>query len=89
MAGTKSPSSVIKVLAEAYPDACMIQDSDGCTPLHFARDRSCELFENDEPDKSAPSYTIIGVLLIASPASVTLEDDTGRRAIEYACDFSR
>jgi hypothetical protein len=84
MAGTRSPSSVIKILADAYPLACMIQDSDGCTPLHFACDGSCQLFENDEPVPSAPSYTTIGVLLMASPESVILEDNAGRSAIEYA-----
>ena len=45
-AGSGALSLVMKVLTMKYPEACNIQDEDGSTPLHFACDSSCELFED-------------------------------------------
>ena len=88
MAGTCAASFVIEVLVDAFPDACMIQDMDGRTPLHFACDSSCELFEDNNSTittpRPPPSYRTIDILVKASLDSVILEDEDGMSAIEYA-----
>lgn len=84
-AGTRANISTLKILADAYPMACDIQDEDGKTPLHFACDSSCELFEDDENiSRKPPSYDVIKLLLSASPLSVTIEDDTEMSPLEHA-----
>lgn len=96
MVGTGASNEAIKVLATAFPDACMIQDVDGRSPLHLLCNSSCKLFEDDnksksKKSKSKPSHESVVELLIASPESVMLEDNEGISAIEYAlcslCDL--
>jgi len=87
MAGTCAASFVIEVLVDAFPEACMMQDMDGRTPLHFACDSSCELFEDNNSNSTPrppPTYRTIDILVKASLDSVILEDEDGMSAIEYA-----
>ena len=74
MARTNTSCYVIKVLANAYPNAFMIQDIKGCAPLHFACTSSCELFGHKIKTlfQLALSHMAIAnaVLLQASPELV-------------------
>lgn len=48
-AGSKSSSPLLlKLVACAYPAACVARDIDGKTPLHYACDSSTGLFDDDE-----------------------------------------
>ena len=46
-AGSNASASLLMILAHACPSACDFQDIEGKTPLHFACDSSCVLFEED------------------------------------------
>ena len=47
-AGSAAKPRLIKLIAHAHPASCDAQDEDGKTPLHFACDSSCVLFEDDD-----------------------------------------
>ncbi|KAL7463614.1 hypothetical protein ACHAXS_003974 [Conticribra weissflogii] len=84
-AGTRADISTIQILTEACPMAVDIQDQDGKTPLHFACDSSCELFEGDEHlQRPPPCLDSIKVLLSTSRMSVATEDEDGISPLEYA-----
>jgi hypothetical protein len=84
-AGSKATPQLIKLLADAYPGACDVQDEDGRTPLHFACDSSCELFQDDHMKTcTPPSNMSIRALLSVSMRAATLEDVDEMNAIEYA-----
>mmetsp|Transcript_20478 Transcript_20478/g.41102 ORF Transcript_20478/g.41102 Transcript_20478/m.41102 type:complete len:230 (+) Transcript_20478:174-863(+) len=84
-AGTRADVSTIQILTEACPMAVDIQDQDGKTPLHFACDSSCELFEGDENlQRPLPCLDSIKILLSASCMSVATEDEDGMSPLEYA-----
>ena len=92
-AGCNASATLIKRIARAYPAACVIQDEEGKTPLHFACDSSCVLFEDqidDENDASTssnrdpPNHESIAALLSISLHSATLEDDDEMSPLEHA-----
>ena len=89
-AGSGVSPSIIKLLTVNYPEACNIQDEDGRTPLLFACDTSCELFEDEgdgmssQPSRDPPSLDTVRVLLSGSLDSVILEDVDEMNAVEYA-----
>ncbi len=84
-AGTRADISTIQILMEASPIAVDIQDEDGKTPLHFACDSSCELFEGDEHiQRPPPCLDSIKVLLSTSRMSIAIEDEDGMSPLEYA-----
>ncbi|KAL7530743.1 hypothetical protein ACHAXR_006255 [Thalassiosira sp. AJA248-18] len=84
-AGTRASFPIIKLLAEAFPRACVIQDEDGMIPLHLACDSACELFEGDgDSTRDPPSYDVVAMLVHASPLSVLVEDLSDMSALEYA-----
>ena len=92
-AGCKASASLIKLIARSYPAACDVQDDEGKTPLHFACDSSCVLFEDqvdiDENDASIPSqespkHKSIVALLSVSLHATTLEDDEEMSPLEHA-----
>ena len=72
----------------------IVQDDEGKTPLHFACDSSCVLFEDqvdiDENDastsnqESAPNHKSIVALLSVSLHATTLEDDEEMSPLEHA-----
>ena len=50
-AGSKSSSPLLlKLIACAYPAACVARDRDGKTPLHYSCDSSTGLFDDEEED---------------------------------------
>ena len=93
-AGCKASASLIKLIARAYPAACVVQDAEGKTPLHFACDSSCLLFEdqNDDVDENdastsnqeSPNHKSIVALLSISLHAATLEDDEEMSPLEHA-----
>ncbi|KAL7471903.1 hypothetical protein ACHAXS_012224 [Conticribra weissflogii] len=84
-AGTRADIATIQILTEACPIAVDIQDNDGKTPLHFACDSSCELFEGDEHiQRPPPCLDSIKVLLSTSRMSIAIEDEDGMSPLEYA-----
>ena len=93
-AGCKASSLLIKLIARAYPAACVVQDEEGKTPLHLACDSSCVLFEDqievdDENDASTskqepPNHKSIAALLSISLHAATLEDDGEMSPLEHA-----
>lgn len=85
-AGSGASTNVMKILTVNCPGACSIQDEDGRTPLHFACDTSCELFEDDDRSspRKPPTLDTIRCLLSGSLDAVTLEDVDETNAIEYA-----
>jgi ankyrin repeat protein len=75
----------VQMLANACPDACVVQDHDGRTPLHLACDSSCQLFEGDcHKVSSLPSINVVFTLAKTHLASVSLEDNDGTSALEHA-----
>ena len=93
--GCKASASLIKFIARAYPAACVAQDEEGKTPLHFACDSSCVLFEdqNDDVDENdastssqepAPNHESIVALLSISLHAAMLEDDEEMSPLEHA-----
>ncbi|KAL7537337.1 hypothetical protein ACHAXR_007747 [Thalassiosira sp. AJA248-18] len=84
-AGTGASFPIIKLLAEAFPQACVIQDDDGMIPLHLACDSACQLFEGDgDSARDPPSYDVVAMLVHASPLAVLVEDLNAMSALEYA-----
>eukprot|EP00985_Skeletonema_marinoi_P024574 scaffold17184_cov150-Skeletonema_marinoi.AAC.1 len=85
----KASASLIKLIALACPAACEVQDEEGKTPLHFACDSSCVLFEDhndDENDASnqPPNHESIRALLSYSIHAATLEDYEEMTPLEHA-----
>jgi len=88
-AGSKASASLIKLVALACSAACEVQDEDGKTPLHFACESSCVLFEdqNDDEDDASnqpPNLESIRALLSCSIHAATLEDDEEMTPLEHA-----
>ena len=86
-AGSSAEPRLIKLIAHAYPASCDATDEDGKTPLHFACDTSCELFEDDGANRSMPrevSYDTVRALLSESLHAATIEDLDEMNALEYA-----
>ncbi len=89
-AGSKASASLVRLIAHACPTACDVQDEEGKTPLHFACDSACVLFEdqrdeNDASDQpSSPNHDSIKALLSCSIHAATLEDDEEMTPLEHA-----
>jgi hypothetical protein len=89
---SKASASLLKLLAHACPAACDVQDEEGKTPLHFACDSSCVLFEEDHHDdgddddtsKQPPNHESVAALLSYSIHAATLEDDEEMSPLEHA-----
>ena len=78
---------VIKLIAHAHPTSCNTRDEDGKTPLHFACDVTCELFECDVPVKRVPRkvcHDTVRALLSESIHAATIEDIDEMNSVEYA-----
>ena len=83
--GVGANVKTIQCLMAAYPGAAKITDEDGRTPLHFACDIECQLFEGDDCKmRLPPSFELIHCLLSASLSVVSLEDADGMSPLEYA-----
>jgi ankyrin repeat protein len=100
-AGSKSSSPLLlKLIACAYPAACVARDRDGKTPLHYACDSSSGLFdEEDEEDdddqslvssasakeeRATPSHGAIAAILSESMAAAMIEDEDEMSPVEHA-----
>ena len=88
-AGSRASASLIELLAHAHPAACDAQDEERKTPLHFACDSSCVLFESDFHESGSnprqpPNHEAVAVLLSYSVHAVTLEDDEDMTPLEHA-----
>ena len=88
-AGSRASASLIELLAHAHPAACDAQDEERKTPLHFACDSSCVLFEDDFHESGSiprqpPNHEAVAVLLSYSVHAVTLEDDEDMTPLEHA-----
>mmetsp|Transcript_16558 Transcript_16558/g.25037 ORF Transcript_16558/g.25037 Transcript_16558/m.25037 type:complete len:227 (+) Transcript_16558:61-741(+) len=83
-AGVGANVDVIRYLAMAAPETCKVQDEDGRTPLHFACDVDCQLFEGEERRRDPPSYDTVHALLCANFSSAALEDADEMSPLEYA-----
>ena len=71
--------SIIQLLADAYPDACSVQDVDGKTPLILLLENDCR-----EATQDPPSIEQILTFIKAYPTSLLLEDNDGASALEHA-----
>ena len=90
-AGSRASASLIELLAHAHPAACDAQDEERKTPLHFACDSSCVLFESDFHESGSnprprqpPNHEAVVVLLSYSVHAVTFEDDEDMTPLEHA-----
>jgi ankyrin repeat protein len=83
-AGVGANVDVIKYLAMAAPETCKVQDEDGRTPLHFACDVDCQLFEGEERRRDPPTYETVHALLCANFSSAAIEDADEMSPLEYA-----
>mmetsp|Transcript_8657 Transcript_8657/g.18627 ORF Transcript_8657/g.18627 Transcript_8657/m.18627 type:complete len:231 (+) Transcript_8657:123-815(+) len=83
-AGVGASVPVVKYLCMSYPEACKIQDEDGRTPLHFACDVDCKLFEGQPDRHDKPTFEIVHALLSASIAPASMEDEDEMSPLEYA-----
>ena len=86
-AGSSADPRLIKRIAHAYPSSCDVTDEDGKTPLHFACDGSCELFEDDDANRSMPSevcHDTVRALLSESLLAATIKDLDEMNALECA-----
>ncbi len=75
-AGCRASPALIKAIANANPAACDATDEDGTTPLHFACDSSCVLFEDERsflPQGPPPDHDAIRALLSESIRASTIE----------------
>ncbi|KAK1744428.1 hypothetical protein QTG54_004961 [Skeletonema marinoi] len=82
--GTGADAEIIRLLVEAYPQACDLQDEDGRLPLHLACDIECVLFEGDQTERAPPTIDVVRALLSGSWRSVLVEDEDEMSPIEYA-----
>jgi ankyrin repeat protein len=87
-AGSAAKPRLIKLIAHAHPASCDAQDEDGKTPLHFACDSSCVLFEDDDnTNQSMPRevcHDSVRALLSESLLAATIEDMDEMNPLEYA-----
>ncbi|KAL7499677.1 hypothetical protein ACHAWT_007464 [Skeletonema menzelii] len=83
-AGVGANIDVIKYLVLAAPETCKIQDEDGRTPLHFACDVDCQLFEGEERKRNPPDYTLVHTLVCANFSTAAIEDADEMSPLEYA-----
>lgn len=79
-AGSGASPTLTALIAHAHPPACDVQDKDGKTPLHFACDCSCVLFDDEGNNKNMNftkqvlHHESIAALLSYSVRAVTLRD---------------
>lgn len=88
-AGSGASSKLIKLIAYACPASCEAQDEDGKTPLHYACDTTCELFEEDVYNQQSRTprqvcHDSIKALLSESLHAATIEDVDEMNPLEYA-----
>ncbi|KAL7451104.1 hypothetical protein ACHAWC_002937 [Mediolabrus comicus] len=87
-AGSKASASLIELLARANPAACDVQDEEGNTPLHFACDSSCVLFEedifNEGSPRQPPNHEAVAALLSYSFHAAILKDDVNMIPLDHA-----
>ena len=91
-AGCRASPAVIKAVAQVNPAACDATDQDGNTPLHFACDSSCVLFEDDrnrnrspqEKPPPPPDDDAIAALLSESIHAATIECHEEINPVEHA-----
>jgi len=87
-AGSKASATVLNVIARAHPAACNAQDDEGKTPLHFACDSSCVLFEGDDRvdtrTRQPPNHDSVAALLLHSFHASILKDDEDMSPRELA-----
>lgn len=97
-AGSKSSSPLLlKLIACAYPAACVARDRDGKTPLHYACDSSTGIFDEEDDDdqslsssasakeeRATPSHVAIAAILSESMAAATIEDADEMSPVEHA-----
>jgi ankyrin repeat protein len=83
-AGVGANVEVIKYLAMTAPETCKVQDEDGRTPLHFACDVDCQLFEGEERRRDPPTYEMVHALLCANFSAAAIEDVDEMSPLEYA-----
>ena len=84
-AASAASPKVIRLIAHACPTSCDATDEDGKTPLHFACDITCELFEGDSPVLPRKvCHDTIRALLSESLHASTIEDIDEMNALEYA-----
>jgi len=87
-AGSNASASLIELLARANPAACDVQDVEGDTPLHFACDSSCVLFEedafNEGTPRQPPNHEAIAALLSYSFHAAILKDNVNMIPLDRA-----
>jgi hypothetical protein len=86
-AGSAASPRLIKLIAHAHPASCDATDEDGKTPLHFACDSSCELFEDDATNQWMPRevcHDTVCALLSESMLAATIEDMDEMNPLEHA-----
>lgn len=86
-AGSAATPMLIKLIAHANPASCDATDEDGKTPLHFACDSFCELFQDDVNQSRPPRevcHDTIRALLAMSLHAATIDDIDERNPVEYA-----
>ncbi len=88
-AGSSADPDLIKFIAHANPASCIATDEDGKTPLRFACDNCCVLFEDDNDDVNSRSprevcHDTVRALLSESMHAAIIEDVDEMNALEYA-----
>ena len=85
--GLSTKTKIVVMIAKAYRHACLKQDLDGKTPLHFACSLELTLYEGGDIHpgnmKELNSSTIVSLVSMA-PRSVHLEDSDDMGPIELA-----
>ena len=82
-AGSGAAPEIVAMIAHTYPAACDVQDRDGKTPLHFACDGSCSLFE-DDVTKQVLNYESVYALLSYSVRAATFHDNGDMIPLQHA-----
>ena len=87
--GSGASPKIVALIANAHPPACDVQDRDGKTPLHFACDCSCVLFEDDgyiciNSSKQQLYSESIVALLSHSLRATTLKDFENMIPLQHA-----
>ena len=80
----RSSAPLIRLLSQAYPEACTMQDDEGKTPLHLACDSSNTLRFWDRELFRQPSYEVIKELLCQGLDAAYIEDIHEANPLEYA-----
>jgi hypothetical protein len=85
-AGCRVSPALIKAVARVNPAACDATDEDGNTPLHFACDSSCVLFQRplSPQEQEPPDHDAICALLSESIRAATIECNEEMTPVEHA-----